>query len=431
MRIAVVGTGYVGLPTSVGFAELGHNIVCIDKVPEKIAGLNAGRLTLFEDGLEDLFNRNRLNGRLLFTTDMASGVKGADFVIIAVGTPARPVTGEADMGYVYAAAAEIAPHLSGYTVIADKSTVPVGTGDKVAGIIKNKNPNADFDVISLPEFLREGFAVHDFFHPDRVVVGTDSVRARGRVEKLYSVFEKYPDILFVGRRSAELVKYASNAFLAMKIHYMNEIADFCERAGADTYDVARGMGLDSRIGAKFLSPGPGYGGSCLPKDTNALAYMAASAGMRLSLVEAAISGNEGRKSKMAERILNAARDIGRPKVAVWGLAFKGGTDDVRESPAIQIVRELVFRGADVMAYDPKAMDTARTVLDGTVSYADTAAEASKGADVLAILTEWTDFARVPLEDLKMRRKYIVDLRHAVDPDNARRNGFVYEGLGRK
>jgi UDPglucose 6-dehydrogenase len=356
-------------------------------------------------------------------------VADADFVMIAVGTPPHPITKEADIKYIHAVAEELAPYLTGYTIIANKSTVPVGTGDKVAEIIKAKNPKADIDVISMPEFLREGFAVCDFFHPDRVVVGTDSKRARESVEKLYSVFPSKPSILFVGRKSAELIKYASNAFLAVKIHYINDIADFCEKVGVNVYDVAKGMGLDSRIGNKFLNPGPGYGGSCFPKDTNALARMARNQDVDLSLVGAAISGNDDRKSKMAIKILNAVKDIERPTVAVWGLAFKGGTDDVRESPAVQIVQELTSLGAKVVAYDPKAIETARVILGDSIQYADDAVAAADCADVLAILTEWDEFKKIPLNKLQMRRKNIVDLRHVVDANVAASNGFDYMGIG--
>jgi UDPglucose 6-dehydrogenase len=429
MNIAIIGSGYVGLPTGVGFAELGHNVVCIDKLQSKIDALNAGKITLFEEGLEELLHKNVANSKLSFTTDM-SVVKKADFVIIAVNTPPHPITKEADMKYMYAAAEELAPHLSKYTTIANKSTVPIGTGDKVADIIKSKNPKADFDVISMPEFLREGFAVYDFFHPDRIVVGTDSVRAKEAVEKLYSLYSKKPDILFVDRRSAELIKYASNAFLAIKIHYINEISDFCEKVGANIYDVAKGMGLDKRIGDKFLNPGPGYGGSCFPKDTKALDYMAKQNNAVLSLVGVTISGNSTRKSKMATRIFNMVKDIKTPKIAVWGLAFKNGTDDVRESPALQIVQELISRGADISAYDPKAKETARAILGDNIKYTDNAIDAASGADILAVLTEWQEFREVPLDKLSMRRKNLIDLRHIIDESVAESLGFVYEGIGK-
>lgn len=302
MKIGIIGTGYVGLPTGVGLAELGNEVICIDREPSKIEALQSGKLTIYEDGLEDLFKKNVASGNIRFTTSMKEGVENADLVIIAVGTPPHPVTKEADMKYIHAAATELAEHLQGYTVIATKSTVPVGTGDDVEGLIRKKNPTADFDVVSLPEFLREGFAVHDFFSPDRVVVGANSERAKNVLKELYKPFEGKTKMLFVKRRSSETIKYASNAFLAIKIHYINEMADFCEKAGADVYEVAQGMGLDSRIGNKFLNPGPGYGGSCFPKDTNAMAYMGRTNGVNLSLIEAAIAGNDKRKESMAARV---------------------------------------------------------------------------------------------------------------------------------
>ncbi|MDR1173392.1 MAG: UDP-glucose/GDP-mannose dehydrogenase family protein [Puniceicoccales bacterium] len=429
MKVTIIGTGYVGLFVGCGFSELGHDVICMDKVSEKIADLNAGKITLFEDGLDELFRKNVTNGKLKFTTDTKYGVESADFVIITVGTPFHTVTKGADVKYLYAAVEEFAPYLSGYTVIANKSTVPVGTGDKLAEIIKTINPTANFDVISMPEFLREGFAIHDFFHPDRVVVGTDSVRAQDAVKNLYSVFQDKPNILFVERRSAELIKYASNTFLAIKVHYINEIADFCEKVGANVYDVVKGVGLDSRIGSKFLNPGPGYGGSCFPKDTNALVHMARHVDVNLSLVEATIIGNDIRKSKMATRILDTVKDIENPKIAVWGLAFKDGTDDVRESPAIQIVQKLVSRGIKVTAYDPKAMETAHSVLGDSIAYANNAVDAAKDTDALAILTEWPDFKNIPLPKLQMRHRCIVDLRHMIDAYAAINDGFDYKGIG--
>ena len=286
-------------------------------------------------------HKNITAGRLKFTTSIKEGVENADVVIIAVGTPPHPVTKEADLKYIYAAAAEMADYIKGYTVVATKSTVPVGTGDVIEDLIANKNPRETFDVVSLPEFLREGFAVHDFFHPDRIIVGANSQRARSVIEKLYKPFEGKTQMLFVNRRSSETIKYASNAFLAIKIHYINEMANFCEKTGADITEVAKGMGLDSRIGAKFLNAGPGYGGSCFPKDTMAMSYMARQNGVEMSLINAAISGNLLRKQQMAERILNTVKDIANPKIAVLGLAFKNGTDDCRESPAMEIVFNLL------------------------------------------------------------------------------------------
>ena len=370
MKVGIIGTGYVGLPTGVGLAELGNQVTCIDREPSKIEALQAGKITLYEDGLEELFHKNVKAGRIKFTTSMKEGVSSADLVIIAVGTPPHPVTKEADMKYIHAAATELAEHLQGYTVVATKSTVPVGTGDDVEALISKKNPFADFDVVSLPEFLREGFAVHDFFHPDRIVVGANTEKAKAVIKELYKPFEGKTNMLFVKRRSSETIKYASNAFLAIKIHYINEMANFCEKSGADISEVAQGMGLDTRIGNRFLNPGPGYGGSCFPKDTMAMAYMARQNEVEMSLITAAIKGNAERKKQMAGRILDKVKDVKNPKIAVLGLAFKDGTDDCRESPAMDIVGELLLQGADITAYDPKAMGTACGLLGNKISYAD-------------------------------------------------------------
>ena len=333
MNVAIIGTGYVGLPTGVGLAELGHQVVCIDREQSKIDALQAGKITLYEDGLEELFRKNTKEKRLHFTTSMKDGISNAELVIIAVGTPPHPITKEADMKYIHAAATELAEHLTRYTIIATKSTVPVGTGDDIEILIAKKNPQAEFDVVSLPEFLREGYAVHDFFNPDRIIVGANSDKAKEKIKELYKAFDNEIPMLFVSRRSSETIKYASNAFLAMKIHYINEMANFCEKADANIYEVAQGMGLDSRIGPKFLTPGPGYGGSCFPKDTLAMAYMARQNDVEMSLITATIKGNDNRKKEMAERIVNAVKYIDNPKIAVLGLAFKNGTDDCRESPA--------------------------------------------------------------------------------------------------
>ena len=432
MKIGIIGTGYVGLPTGVGLAELGNEVICIDREPSKIEALQSGKLTIYEDGLEDLFKKNVASGNIRFTTSMKEGVENADLVIIAVGTPPHPVTKEADMKYIHAAATELAEHLQGYTVIATKSTVPVGTGDDVEGLIRKKNPTADFDVVSLPEFLREGFAVHDFFSPDRVVVGANSERAKNVLKELYKPFEGKTKMLFVKRRSSETIKYASNAFLAIKIHYINEMADFCERAGADVYEVAQGMGLDSRIGNKFLNPGPGYGGSCFPKDTNAMAYMGRTNGVNLSLIEAAIAGNDKRKESMAARVLNAIDNNLHAQIAVLGLAFKGGTDDCRESPAMQIVGALLNSGADnICVYDPKAMENARKLAGDKLVYADDAYEALKDAEVLVILTEWEDFRHLDLNKVKslMKKASIVDLRNMLNPAEVMKIGFAYQRIG--
>ncbi|HHY1343455.1 TPA: UDP-glucose dehydrogenase family protein [Campylobacter jejuni] len=432
MKIGIIGTGYVGLPTGVGLAELGNDVICIDREKSKIDALNDGILTIYEDNLEELFHKNVKEGRLKFTTSMKEGIKDADLVIIAVGTPPHPVTKEADMKYIHAAATELADYLTRYTVIATKSTVPVGTGDDIESLISKKNPNAEFDVLSLPEFLREGFAVYDFFNPDRIIVGTNSQRAKAVIEKLYEPFKGKSELLFVSRRSSETIKYASNAFLAIKIHYINEMANFCEKAGADILEVAKGMGLDTRIGDRFLNPGPGYGGSCFPKDTLAMAFMGKQNDIDLTLINAAIKGNEERKNHMSERILNSIKDIKNPKIAVLGLAFKDGTDDCRESPAVDIVFKLLEQKVQICAYDPKAMDLAKQILGDKIDYADCMYEAIKDADVIAILTEWKEFSSLDLKkayDL-LNHKKIIDLRNLLDKNEAIKLGFEYQGVGR-
>lgn len=432
MKVGIIGTGYVGLPTGVGLAELGNDVICIDREKSKIDALNDGILTIYEDNLEELFHKNVKEGRLKFTTSMQEGIKDAHLVIIAVGTPQHPVTKEADMKYIHAAATELADYLTGYTVIATKSTVPIGTGDDIESLISKKNPNAEFDVLSLPEFLREGFAVYDFFNPDRIIVGTNSQRAKAVIEKLYEPFKGKSELLFVNRRSSETIKYASNAFLAIKIHYINEMANFCEKAGADILEVARGMGLDTRIGNRFLNPGPGYGGSCFPKDTLAMAFMGKQNDIDLTLINAAIKGNEERKNHMSERILNSIKDIKNPKIAVLGLAFKDGTDDCRESPAVDIVFKLLEQKVQICAYDPKAMDLAKQILGDRIDYANSMYEAIKDADAIAILTEWKEFSSLDLKkayDL-LNHKKIIDLRNLLDKNEAIKLGFEYQGVGR-
>lgn len=432
MKIGIIGTGYVGLPTGVGLAELGNNVICIDREKSKIDALNNGNLTIYEDNLEELFHKNVKEGRLKFTTSMQEGIKDVDLVIIAVGTPPHPVTKEADMKYIHAAATELADYLTGYTVIATKSTVPVGTGDDIESLISKKNPNAEFDVLSLPEFLREGFAVYDFFNPDRIIVGTNSQRAKAVIEKLYEPFKGKSKLLFVNRRSSETIKYASNAFLAIKIHYINEMANFCEKAGADILEVAKGMGLDTRIGDRFLNPGPGYGGSCFPKDTLAMAFMGKQNDIDLTLINVAIKGNEERKNQMSERILNSIKEIKNPKIAILGLAFKDGTDDCRESPAVDIVFKLLEQKVKICAYDPKAMDLAKQILGDKIDYANSMYEAIKDADAIAILTEWKEFSSLNLKkacDL-VKHKKIIDLRNLIDKNEAIKLGFEYQGIGR-
>lgn len=433
MKVAIIGTGYVGLPTGVGLAELGNNVVCIDKIEEKINSLKSGKVTIYEDGMEDLFQKNVASGRLQFTTSMAEGIKGADVVLIAVGTPPHPVTKEADMKYIHAAATELAQYLDGYTVVATKSTVPVGTGDDVEELIRKTNPSADFDVVSLPEFLREGFAIHDFFNPDRIVIGANSQKARDILLELYKPFEGKTKFLLVNRKSSEAIKYASNAFLAMKIHYINEMADFCEKAGADVKEVAQGMGLDSRIGAKFLNPGPGYGGSCFPKDTNAMAQMGKKYGVHLSLIETTIEQNDLRKAKMGLRAIEMVNHNPKAKIAVLGLAFKGGTDDCRESPAMQILQEILKHNSNVCVFDPKAMSNAKAILGDKVSYANSALDACQNAELVVILTEWEEFRTLDLVQLKqiMKSPNILDLRNMLDAQKVQNLGFTYSCIGKR
>lgn len=433
MNITIIGTGYVGLPSGVGFAELGHTVVCVDKNKEKIDALNKGKLTLYENGLEDLFKTNTKQGRLHFTTSMKQAVPKADLVILAVGTPPDPVTQEADLQYIYAAAEELAAYLTDYTVIANKSTVPVGTGDAVEKIIASKNPQADFDVISLPEFLREGFALQDFFNPDRIIVGTNSKKAIALINKLYEPFKEKTPLLVVSRKSSEAIKYASNAFLAMKIHYINEIANFCEKSGANVAEVAKGMGMDKRIGKGFLNAGIGFGGSCFPKDTMAMAQMARKYNVCLELIETTIAGNKKRKKELADKIYQILKKEEKPKVAVWGLAFKNGTDDCRQSPAIDVIKELLDKHISVTAYDPKAMPTAKQLLGNQIKYAPTMYDAVTDANALVILTEWPEFSSPNFSELekRMKQKIIFDLRNMLSCEDAQKQKFKYYCIGRK
>ncbi len=433
MKVAIIGTGYVGLPTGVGLAELGNKVVCVDKIAEKIDSLNSGKITIYEDGMEELFQKNLKKGSISFTQDMETAVKDADLVMIAVGTPPHPETKEADLKYIYAAAEELAQYLTGYTVVATKSTVPVGTGDEVEAIIKRVNPNANCDVVSLPEFLREGFAIHDFFNPDRIVIGANTPKAQELLLTLYKPFKGKTEFLLVNRKSSETIKYASNAFLAMKIHYINEMANFCEKAGADINEVAKGMGLDSRIGKKFLNAGPGYGGSCFPKDTNAMAQMGKKYGARLNLIETTIAKNDERKVEMGQRVIDAVKDYKDGKIAVLGLAFKGGTDDCRDSPAMEILNEILRHSSNVSVYDPKAMENAQKLIGDKVVYANDAYEACKSADILVILTEWEEFKHLDLVKLKqiMRHARIMDMRNMLNPKDVKNNGFVYSCIGMK
>lgn len=434
MKIGIIGTGYVGLPTGVGLAELGNTVVCVDKIKEKVDDLKRGKLTIYEDGLEDLFQKNIQAGRLTFTTNMRKAIEGADVVLIAVGTPPHPVTHEADLKYIYAASTELAEYLTDYTVVATKSTVPVGTGDNIEQIMRAKNPTARFDVISLPEFLREGFAVHDFFNPDRIVVGSDSEKAKEVMKELYKPFEGKTDMLFVSRRSSETIKYASNAFLAMKIHYINEIANFCEQAGANVDEVAQGMGSDARIGNRFLKAGIGFGGSCFPKDTMAMAFMGRMLDVPIELIETTIKGNKRRKEELANRIVKRVKEMKNPKIAVLGLAFKDGTDDCRESPAMDVIQALLLQNMNnITAYDPKAMGTACQVLGDKINYADSAYQAAQDADVLVILTEWKEFSQLNLSVLaeSMKQKIIFDFRNMLNETKAFENGFEYYCIGKQ
>ena len=433
MRVAMIGAGYVGLVSGACFADFGHVVCCIDKDEAKISALEQGSTPIFEPGLEDLVARNVREGRLFFATDSAQAVREADAVFIAVGTPSRRGDGHADLSYVYAAAEEIAQLIDGFTVIVTKSTVPVGTGDEIERIIRAARPDADFAVVSNPEFLREGAAINDFKRPDRVVVGTEDERAQWTMRELYRpLFLNETPMLFVSRRTSELTKYAANAFLAMKITFINEIADLCETLGADVQQVARGIGLDNRIGSKFLHPGPGYGGSCFPKDTLALARTAVEAGSPIRLVETTIEVNDARKRSMAGRIRRAAGgDLQGKTVAVLGLTFKPNTDDMREAPSLDVAPQLIAMGAKVQAFDPEGMDEARQLLPG-VEFRAGPYEAVEDADVLVILTEWDQFRALDLERVKglMRRPVVVDLRNIYRPEEMRARGFDYASVGR-
>jgi UDPglucose 6-dehydrogenase len=434
MRIAVIGTGYVGLVSGACFSEFGVNVVCVDKDQAKIGALQRGKMPIYEPGLETLVDSNVRAGRLSFTTDLKAAVDGADAVFIAVGTPSRRGDGHADLSYVFAAAEEVAAALDGYTVVVTKSTVPVGTGREVARIIRNARPDADFDVASNPEFLREGSAINDFMRPDRVVIGTDGERARQLLRALYRpLYLIETPIIFTNLETAELIKYAANTFLATKITFINEIADLCERVGADVHDVAKGIGLDGRIGRKFLHPGPGYGGSCFPKDTLALVRTAQEVGSPLRIVETVVAVNDARKERMAERIINVCgRPMSGKTIAILGLTFKPNTDDMRESPSLTIIPALQRAGATVRAFDPEGMREAKLLLPD-VTYCRDAYDAMSGADALVILTEWNEFRALDLDRVKrlLRRPLILDLRNIYNPDEMAAAGFEYDCIGRR
>ncbi|MFO0285202.1 MAG: UDP-glucose dehydrogenase family protein [Brevundimonas sp.] len=439
MRVAMIGTGYVGLVSGACFADFGHVVTCIDKDPSKIARLERGEIPIFEPGLDDLVARNVREGRLFFTLDGAEAIRQADAVFIAVGTPSRRGDGHADLSYVHAAAEEIAGLIEGFTVVVTKSTVPVGTGDEVEAIIRRVNPQAQFAVVSNPEFLREGAAIGDFKRPDRVVIGVNDIdspdgqQARAVMNELYRPLNlNESPLLYVGRRTSELIKYAANAFLAMKITFINEMADLSEAVGADVQQVARGIGLDKRIGSKFLHAGPGYGGSCFPKDTLALVRTAQDAGAPSRLIETTVEVNAARKKAMAGRVEKALGGSLRGKtVALLGLTFKPNTDDMRDAPSLDIAPALIAAGATVRAFDPEGMTEAAHLLPD-VQMTDSAYAAAEGADAVVIVTEWDPFRALDLDRLKllMNQPVLVDLRNICRPEDMAARGFEYSGIGR-
>ena len=432
MKIAIIGTGYVGLVSGACFADFGFRVVCIDKDARKIAALKDGISPIYEPRLDALIADNASAGRLLFDTDIGDAVSEADAVFIAVGTPARRGDGYADLDFVYAAAKEIAAHLSGYTVVINKSTVPVGTGAEIEKIIAKTNKKADFDVASNPEFLREGAAIGDFMYPDRVVIGTKSPRAREMLEKIYqSLVALEIPILSTTIETAEMIKYAANAFLALKISYINQIADLCEATAANIHDVSRGIGLDKRIGAEFLHPGPGYGGSCFPKDTLAFIKIAEDAGKPISIVEEVVRYNDLRKKSMVGRINDAVGSVKNKTIAVLGLAFKANTDDMRESPALDIIGGLLDAGGRIKAYDPTAMEEAQKYLPPRIEYSKTAMDCVTDADCVVILTDWDEFRSLSLDAISkaMAGTALVDLRSIYDADEAAAAGLQYSGIG--
>ncbi len=433
MQIVMLGSGYVGLVSGACFSEFGIRVACVDKAVAKIEALQRGEVPIYEPGLERLVAHNVASGRLSFTTDLGAAMRGADAVFIAVGTPARRGDGHADLTYVHDAAREIAAAMDGYTVVVTKSTVPVGTGREVARVIRETRPDAEFDVVANPEFLREGSAIEDFLRPDRVVIGAENERARQVMRELYRpLFLIETPILFTTLESAELTKYAANAFLATKVSFINEIADLCERVGADVHDVARGMGFDGRIGRKFLHPGPGFGGSCFPKDALALVRTGQQAGAPMRIVETVVEVNEQRKKHMAEKVIAACGgSVEGRTVAVLGLTFKPNTDDMRAAPSLDIVPALQAAGAHIRAFDPAGMDEARKLLDGVDWCADAYA-AMEGADALVILTEWNEFRALDLGRVKrtLKTPVLIDLRNIYNPAEMKAAGFRYACVGR-
>ena len=433
MRIVMVGSGYVGLVSGACFSDFGHEVICVDKDAAKIEGLKAGRIPIFEPGLDALVATNAKAGRLSFTTDLGAAVKDAQAVFVAVGTPTRRGEGHADLSYVYAAAREIAGALTGFAVIVTKSTVPVGTGDMVESIMREERPDGDFAVVSNPEFLREGAAIEDFKRPDRIVVGTDDARAQEVMSDIYRpLYLNQGPLMFTSRRTSELIKYAANAYLAMKITFINEMADLAEAVDADVQEVARGIGFDKRIGSKFLHAGPGYGGSCFPKDTLALVKTAQDAGSPMRLIETTVEVNTARKIRMAGKVSDAlGGSVAGKRIAVLGLAFKPNTDDMRDAPSLSILPELQRQGADIIAHDPEAMEAARQMLPG-VTFAATPYEAAHDADALVLITEWDAYRALDLKRVYqvMRGKVIVDLRNVYRPEQMRALGFTYSSIGR-
>ncbi|MEM7767086.1 MAG: UDP-glucose/GDP-mannose dehydrogenase family protein [Pseudomonadota bacterium] len=433
MRVTMIGTGYVGLVSGACFADFGHVVTCVDKDASKIERLNKGEIPIFEPGLDTLVEQNVKEERLFFTTDAAEAVRNSDAVFIAVGTPSRRGDGHADLTYVYAAAEEIAGLIDGFTVIVTKSTVPVGTGDEVEAIIRKTRPDADFAVVSNPEFLREGAAIKDFQIPDRVVVGTDDERAREQMRELYRpLFLNETPILFTSRRTSELIKYAANAFLAVKITFINEMADLCEKVGANVQEVSRGIGLDGRIGRKFLNAGPGYGGSCFPKDTLALTKTAHDYGSPVRIVDTVIDVNNRRKKAMADKVIDAmGGDVSGKTIAVLGLAFKPNTDDMCDAPSLDIVPALIAAGAQVKAYDPEAMEESAKLMDGP-KYCDGPWHAIEGADAVVLITEWHQFRALDMRRVKeeMSGNVVVDLRNIYDPADMEKRGLAYTSIGR-
>jgi UDPglucose 6-dehydrogenase len=433
MRVTMIGAGYVGLVSGACFADFGHTVTCVDKDPGKIERLGKGVMPIFEPGLAELVATNVKEGRLFFTLDAADAIRNADAIFIAVGTPSRRGDGHADLSYVYAAAEEIARHMDGFTVVVTKSTVPVGTGDEVEEIIRKTNPNARFAVVSNPEFLREGAAIGDFKRPDRVVVGTDKEEAREVMRELYRpLFLNETPMLFTSRRTSELIKYAANAFLAVKITFINEMADLCEKVGANVQDVSKGIGLDNRIGKKFLHAGPGYGGSCFPKDTLALTKTANDHGSPVRIVDTVVEVNDARKKAMANRVIQAMGGSVKGKtIGVLGLAFKPNTDDMRDAPSLDIIPALQAAGARVKAYDPESMHEAGKMLT-EVDFCDGPYHAVDGADAMVLITEWDQFRALDLDRLKklLKTPTVVDLRNVYQPADMKRRGFNYVSVGR-